>query len=160
MTGASVGANGCTYSAAVEPPETDGTVIVGIAFFGGSASGDSGSACQVTFQVLEGFTGEQGITLTQVRLGCADGQIDQQTETGGSFVVIGGAAEQPTGDFDGDGTIGFKDFISFAQVYGSAEGGGRYDARYDMDMNGSINFADFIAFAYGGSIQSSVAYWP
>ena len=59
----------------------------------------------------------------------------------------------PTPDFDGDGTVGFTDFLAFAGQYGAQRGGGRYQAKYDLNSNGAIDFADFLLFAsnYGQS---------
>ena len=50
-------------------------------------------------------------------------------------------------DFNGNGTVGFEDFIAFAQVYGLSEGDDRYHSRYNLSQNGSIGFEDFIQFA-------------
>ena len=51
------------------------------------------------------------------------------------------------GDFDGDGEVGFPDFIAFAMHFGSMEGGPGYSALYDLDADGSVGFSDFIQFA-------------
>ena len=53
----------------------------------------------------------------------------------------------PTGDFDGDGTVGFPDFIQFAREYGAREGDEGFEARFDLDSSGDIGFPDFILFA-------------
>ena len=58
-------------------------------------------------------------------------------------------------DFDGDGTVGFADFVAFAGNFGTSRGDGRYDARYDLNDDGNVGFADFVAFA-GFFGQSSV----
>ncbi|MDE2888034.1 MAG: choice-of-anchor D domain-containing protein [Gemmatimonadota bacterium] len=50
-------------------------------------------------------------------------------------------------DFDGDGTVGFSDFLRFAGAFGSGRGDAGYDARYDLDGNGSVGFSDFVIFA-------------
>ena len=50
-------------------------------------------------------------------------------------------------DFDGDGTVGFGDFLLFAAVFGRSQGDAGYDARYDLDGNGVIGFSDFLIFA-------------
>ncbi len=50
-------------------------------------------------------------------------------------------------DFDGDGTVGFSDFLQFAGAFGSGRGDAGYDARYDLDGNGSVGFSDFVIFA-------------
>ena len=86
--------------------------------------------------------------------------VDPETRTmyasqrGVYAVEIGNAGEQPqpdspgsltpTGDFDEDGSIGFTDFLLFAQAYGSPP---QYDLALDMDQDGYINFFDFLAFA-------------
>ena len=56
-------------------------------------------------------------------------------------------------DFDGDGTVGFQDFIQFAKRYGANEGDTNYDAAFDLDSDRKIGFTDFILFAkvYGQS---------
>ena len=53
----------------------------------------------------------------------------------------------PTPDFDGDGTVGFGDFLLFAAAFGQSQGDAGYDARYDLDEDGVIGFGDFLIFA-------------
>ena len=50
-------------------------------------------------------------------------------------------------DFDGDGTVGFSDFVRFAAQFGLNQGDDGYDARFDLDGNGAIGFSDFLIFA-------------
>ena len=50
-------------------------------------------------------------------------------------------------DFDGDGTVGFQDFVQFAARFGLSQGDERYDARYDLDGDSTIGFSDFVIFA-------------
>ncbi|MDE2954936.1 MAG: hypothetical protein OXR71_10460 [Gemmatimonadota bacterium] len=50
-------------------------------------------------------------------------------------------------DFDGDGTIGFGDFLLFVDHFGLTQGDARYDAGYDLDGDGTIGFGDFLIFA-------------
>ena len=47
-------------------------------------------------------------------------------------------------DFDGDGEVGFGDFLLFAPAFGKevAEA-----ARFDLDRNGRVGFSDFLLFA-------------
>jgi hypothetical protein len=47
------------------------------------------------------------------------------------------------GDFNGDGQVGFQDFLMFAQAYGSN------DTRFDLTGDGSVDFRDFLTFAQG-----------
>ena len=52
----------------------------------------------------------------------------------------------PSPDFDGDGMVGFADFVQFAGVFGSSQGDGTYQAKYDLDGDGAIGFSDFVIF--------------
>jgi sugar lactone lactonase YvrE len=45
-----------------------------------------------------------------------------------------------TADFNGDGSIGFSDFVLFASAFGST------DLRYDLSGNGRVAFEDFVQF--------------
>ena len=57
------------------------------------------------------------------------------------------AAQTSNPDFDGDGTVGFGDFVQFAARFGLSQGDAGYDARYDLDGDGTIGFGDFVIFA-------------
>ena len=50
-------------------------------------------------------------------------------------------------DFDGDGTVGFGDFVQFAGKFGLSRSDEGYDTRFDLDGNGAIGFSDFLIFA-------------
>ena len=50
-------------------------------------------------------------------------------------------------DFDGDGTIGFGDFVKFAAKYGLNQGDVGYDAQFDLNDDSKIGFADLLIFA-------------
>ena len=50
-------------------------------------------------------------------------------------------------DFDGDGTIGFGDFVMFAGVFGARQDDEKYEATYDLNGDGEIGFSDFVIFA-------------
>ena len=67
------------------------------------------------------------------------------------------ADEEATPDFDGDGKVGFSDFILFATVFGSSRGDAGYEARYDLDGDSAIGFGDFLIFAgsFGKDVPSS-----
>ena len=60
-------------------------------------------------------------------------------------------------DFDGDGTVGFGDFVLFAAHFGQNQADEGFEARYDLDGNGAIGFSDFLIFAgaFGKNISSS-----
>ena len=65
-------------------------------------------------------------------------------------------------DFDGDGSIGFGDFLIFAGAFGSRDGDEKYDARYDLSGDGEIGFSDFVIFAqnFGKEVPSPVVAIP
>ena len=65
-------------------------------------------------------------------------------------------------DFDGDGTIGFGDFLLFAGVFGSRQGDDKYEAKYDLNGDGEIGFADFLIFAqnFGKEVPSPAVSIP
>ena len=58
----------------------------------------------------------------------------------------------PSPDFDGDGTVGFSDFLQFAARFGDQQG----DARFDLDRDGEIGFSDFLILArdFGKQVSS------
>lgn len=68
-----------------------------------------------------------------------------------TFTAIGRAHA----DFDGDGTVGFPDFLQFAAQFGLSQGNEAYDARFDLDGNGAIGFSDFLILA--GAFGTSAA---
>ena len=65
-------------------------------------------------------------------------------------------------DFDGDGTIGFGDFVKFAAKFGLRQGDEGYDAQYDLNGDGEIGFSDFLIFAqnFGKEAPSPVVAIP
>ena len=58
----------------------------------------------------------------------------------------------PPADFNGDGTVGFADFIAFAEAFGTTSADADFDPKFDLDGNGNVGFADFVIFAraFGG----------
>ena len=66
-------------------------------------------------------------------------------------------AAQNNADFDGDGTVGFADFLAFVAHFGTQHGDGRYQAKFDLNSDGAIDFSDFLLFAssYGQSVPPS-----
>ncbi len=57
-------------------------------------------------------------------------------------------------DWDGDGEVGFGDFVRFAEKIGFSRGQAGYDQRFDLDDDGSVGFTDFLIFvkAFGQSV--------
>lgn len=50
-------------------------------------------------------------------------------------------------DFDGDGRVGFSDFLLFAGKFGKREGQEGFDPAFDLDDDGRVGFSDFLTFA-------------
>lgn len=128
-------------------PET-GRVSINVAFLGsGPTTESTGSIGQATFRVADGFQAPSVIALSSATL--STGTNEEILELGtGSRIAIGiNATSDTSSDFDGDGEIGFTDFIMFAQAFGTQSSDGKYDARYDLDGNGDVGFTDFITFA-------------
>jgi len=67
----------------------------------------------------------------------------------------GSSAQRRAADFDDDGEVGFRDFLVFAEAFGTRTGEAEYQAAYDLDSDGAVEFADFLLFAsaYGKSAQ-------
>ena len=134
----------------------DGTMTLANVILGAFASKDSGSGSVATFEVAATFTGEATITLSSGKLGTNEVTIGP----GVAYVVIGGNQDveltpQQASDFDGDGTVGFGDFLIFASGFGAGEGDTNYDPRLDLDKDGSVGFGDFLAFAavFGQTVE-------
>ena len=60
-------------------------------------------------------------------------------------------------DFDGDGTVGFADFVLFAGGFGTSEGDSGYRWQFDLDGDGAVGFSDFVIFAgaFGSRVPPS-----
>ncbi|MDE2954290.1 MAG: EF-hand domain-containing protein, partial [Gemmatimonadota bacterium] len=63
-------------------------------------------------------------------------------------------------DFDGNGAVGFSDFILFVQKFGATQTDAGYDPIYDLDSDGQIGFGDFLAFADGFGSDGTQWYIP
>ena len=61
----------------------------------------------------------------------------------------------PSPDFDGNGRVGFSDFVMFAGAYGTRSGQTNFDSKFDLDGDGRIGFSDFVLFAgaYGKPVN-------
>ena len=79
---------------------------------------------------------------------------------GGATVQVGSESTgPPTPDFDGDGSVGFGDFIAFAGNFGKVSTDADFDATFDLDQDGSIGFGDFITFAglFGTTVKPALS---
>ena len=52
-----------------------------------------------------------------------------------------------TPDFNGDGTVGFSDFLEFAQNFGKKQEDPDFNTKYDLDDSGTVDFGDFLQLA-------------
>ncbi len=108
----------------------------------------SGFLTRAEFTTATDVTGREfSIGIASVTLSESSSSSDMLTTTSRiSFTST------PTPDFDGDGTVGFSDFLAFSGQYGSSRGDGIYQARYDLNSDGAIDFSDFLIFSgsFGG----------
>jgi hypothetical protein len=60
------------------------------------------------------------------------------------------------GDFDGNNSVDFSDFLTFAAAFGSTSSDPKYVARADLNASGTIDFTDFLSFAaqFGKSLSA------
>ena len=139
------------------PERGTGFVEIGIASLGGRATADGGLVGTVRFRATAAFSG------TAIRLVRAELSRGGQFETVTLNTSVELQFQSLTSDFDGDGRVGFADFLAFAGQFGARQGDGRYEAQYDLDSDGAIGFGDFLIFsssfgkeAGGGSEETQV----
>lgn len=53
---------------------------------------------------------------------------------------------EKTADFDGDGTVGFSDFLAFAGNFGKQSSDLDFDSRFDLNADDVVGFTDFLVF--------------
>lgn len=125
--------------------EEENAIRISVALFGGgTAQRDSGSGGQIQFEVLEGFEAQTSITLQSVQLGSAESvTIDPNS----ALVVVIRITDDTSADYDGDGEIGFGDFLIFASGFGKNSSDLDFDPRLDLDSDGEVGFGDFLKFA-------------
>ena len=128
-------------------------------------NGDPVAGATVTFTVTAGggklsvttaTTDGNGRAATTLTLGPQPGTNTVVATVPDLKPVAFTATARAASDFDGDGTVGFSDFVQFVAQYGLNQGDEGYDARYDLDANGAIGFSDFVVFAgdFGKSTSS------
>ena len=124
------------------PSPDSSSIEVTAASFGGKIAGPSAKLGTIRFAASDTFqAGQIRLQFARIRRsgefeGFADPVILEFSKQGG-----------PPADFDGDGAVGFTDFLRFAGAFGLSRGDAGYDARYDLDGNGMIGFSDFVIFA-------------
>ena len=130
-------------------------VKIGIVSFGGQSTVNSGLIGTIRFRTLAGFSGS-AIRLVRAEL-ARGGQSQSVTLNLQVALQLPVQEKVLTPDFDGDGQVGFSDFVLFGGQYGSRQGDGEYEAKYDLDSNGVIGFSDFVIFggSYGKEVSTS-----
>ena len=118
-------------------------VEIGIVSLGGRATVNSGLVGAFRFRTTAAFSGST-IRLTRADLYYAG--VKTQTETLDERVALLVPAA-PSPDFNGDGEVGFPDFLLFAGQFGARRGDGTYEAKYDLDGDGAVGFPDFLIFS-------------
>ena len=124
-------------------PLTDAAVTFTVAAGGGALS------------VANATTGADGRAATTLTLGRQPGTNTVVATVSNTDPVTFSATGRAQADFDGDGKVGFGDFLLFATAFGRGQGDAEYDARFDLDGNGSVGFSDFVIFA--GAFGTSTA---
>ncbi len=123
-------------------PSTNPTAIeISLVSFGGKAAVDSGLVGSIRFRTTSTFS---GTTLRLVRAELGRGGQREEVTFDNTSVALQLAVLTP--DFNGDGRVGFDDFVLFVGQFGLSRGDEQYDAKYDLDEDGTIGFGDFLIF--------------
>ena len=118
------------------------SITIGVSSLAGTATVNAGLVGTVRFGTTAAFSD------TEVWLVDAELTRDGQTETISPAVAVAlQVAAPPSRDFDGNGLVGFSDFVAFAGVFGARQGDSKYLAAYDLNSDGGIGFDDFVIFA-------------
>ena len=125
-------------------------VQVSMVSFDGHATASTGLIGTILFRTTPSFSN------TTIRLTRAILSRDGQFETISIDMTIA-LRSTPSPDFDGDGHVGFTDFVLFASRFGSTHGDGTYEAKYDLDVDNAIGFSDFVIFTrdFGKKVSPS-----
>ena len=119
-------------------------------------NGDPLPGIQVAFAVTAGggalsaetaTTDADGRAATTLTVGSQPGTNTLEATVAGLEPVTFTATARFREDFDGNGTVGFGDFVQFAAQFGLSQDDDAFDARFDLDGNGAIGFSDFVMFA-------------
>ena len=114
----------------------------------------SGFLARAEFETVVDVTGREfSIGIETVTL--AESTTSREVLATTNSIMFNSAASP---DFDGDGTVGFSDFVQFASRFGEQQGDAGFDSRFDLDGDGAIGFSDFLIFArnFGKEIPSPV----
>ncbi len=126
---------------------TDASMTLSVAATGSSLSEASeGLMGTLSFAVSENFEHPDStdINLTNVTFSLGDGTLLEAVRSGS---ITLSAAIALVGDFNGDGSVGFADFLQLAQAFGKKSTDAGFDSRLDLDSDGEVGFSDFLLFA-------------
>ena len=123
--------------------QQDSTSIrIGVSSLSGSATVNTGLVGTVHFRTTAVFSD------TEIWLVDAELARGEQSETISPALSVALQVAAPSSpDFDGNGLVGFSDFVAFAGVFGAQRGDGKYVAEFDLNNDGGIGFDDFVIFA-------------
>lgn len=110
-----------------------------------TVSRDSGSLGRAKFTLL-GNAGSTTIRISRAEFAKNNSILSLDIGSEGEVVTVQGTPER-SADFNGDGEVGFADFILFAAKFGTRVGDPGFDSQFDLDNDGSVGFPDFITFA-------------
>ena len=103
----------------------------------------SGFLARAEFKTVADVTGRE-FTIGVETVTLAESITTSDVLTTSNVITFNATA---SADFDGDGTVGFADFLQFAQRFGAQQGDAGFDARFDLDADGVIGFSDFLILA-------------
>ena len=103
----------------------------------------SGFLARAEFETVADVTGRE-FTIGVETVTLAESLTSSDVLTTSNVITFNATASP---DFDGDGTVGFSDFVQLAQRFGRQRGDSGFDARFDLDADGVIGFSDFLIFA-------------
>ena len=103
----------------------------------------------------DGAGGRRARVLDMLRYRDGSGRLRDFADGEGDFVLANGvwlpafqaSPVDLSADFDGNGTVGFSDFLALAQAFGSRAGTAGWDARFDLNRDGEVGFRDFLSLA-------------
>ena len=120
--------------------DTDGELTIQLSGGLGTEGGE-GTLAEIVFDVKsDAPRGTSNLTISEVTLSePSAASIEVSSLTAGQFLV--GSA-----DFNGDGSVGFFDFLDFIGVFDLVLGDAGYDPKFDLDGDDRIGFLDFLVF--------------
>ena len=89
------------------------------------------------------FLGNETTNITAKRF---DSSENSYVTVRPKLTVVFEVAPVLPGDFNGDNTVNFSDFLLFVQVFNTAEGDEDYNQVFNLDNTKRVDFGDFLIF--------------